>query len=398
MRKLIKGAFKLLGIVIVLAVILGGLAIGFNWYGIRDSFKTLVYADSSSAGQNFYTYTFTYYEEYWTDGTTEWFGEDVLTICKNDIVDKQNKGYATASYMVENERIGAWCEDYNCFSTNYWIVEKTVSIKLLKGEKPDLSRYREDFDCFYHKFLYWTSGDNKAYFSNTLPEATQDLNFSAKYEIADKLHFTVTNDIDFEATLNSGTSSLDLMSKTIKVNGEDKTVNYYGWRRFATEEGFMRYYRYFVFKGAYLNQDGMFKIGVCNIRDAKTSELLTCEYNGFTNQNEFNSYRSSYTGKAYYSTLGNSLVDWTYSLFGETGVVSNACNIISSGASIAEDATGALAGGIFMFSDLLSNVKVALMYIVCVLIVCIVAYFVLKAIFWLFRQMKGVFVNGKAKK
>lgn len=395
MRKLIKGAFKLLGVLILLAVIAGALAYGFNWHGVRDTVKNYVYADSGSAGQNFYTYTFKYYEEYWTDGVTEWYGNDVLTICKNDIIDKQNKGYATSSYMIDSDSQGAWCEDYNCFSTNYYVVEKTVTLKLLKGEKPDLSRFRKDFDCFYHKFLYWNCGDNKAYFSSTLPSATQDLNFTAKYEIADKLHFTVTNDIDFEATLNSGTSALDLKQTTIKVGGIEKQVNYYGWH-FASA-GFMRRYQYFVFRGGYLNKDGMYKIGVCNIRDAKKSELLTCEYTGFTNQNEFNAHRSSYTGKTYYATIGNSLCDWTYSLFGETGVVSNAASIISSGAMIAEDATGIVANGIFMFADIISNIKLALTYIVTILIVCIVGYFVLKFLFMLFRLMREVFTRGKAK-
>lgn len=395
MKKLIKGFFKLIGVLIVIAVILGGLAYGFNWHGVRDTVKNYVYADSGEAGQNFYNYTFTYYEEYWTDGVTEWYGNDVLTICKNDIIDKQNKGYATASYMIDSDSQGAWCEDYNCFSTNYWIVEKTVTLKLLKNEKPDLERYCSDFDIFYHKFLYWTTGDTKAYFTETLPEATQDLNFTAKYEIADKLHFTVTNDIDFEATLNSGTSALDLNTTTVKVGDTEKQVKYYGWH-FASAN-FMRRYQYFVFRGGYLNSNGMYKIGVCNIRDAKKSDLLTCEYTGFTNQNEFNQYRSNYTGKAYYSTIGNSLCDWTYSMFGETGVVSNAASIISSGAKLAEDSTGIAAKGIFFFTDLISNIKMILTYIVTILIVCIVGYFVLKFVFMLFRLMREVFTHGKAK-
>lgn len=398
MKKAGKEILKLLLTILIIGVVLVGGMYLIDHFSTKES-----HADSPTAApSNYFTYTFTYYEEYYTDGKNEWYGEDVIGLCKNDIVNKQNNGYATADFSIDSYTMGAWTEDYNCFSAKYYLIEKTVSVKLLRGETPNLASLREDFDVFYHEFLYWTTKEadiytNKAYIDSTIPAATKDMVFIAKYDIAEKIYFNVKNDKGFESTLSNNAAPIELFTTKVKFRDEEKTVYYYGWHFYqAFDEGkITSIYQYFVFRGAYLNQEGTYKVGVCNIRDDE--KLITVDYTGFTNQNEFNKFRSGYTGKTYYATLGNALCDLTYSLFGETGVVSNVCSVISSGASIAETSTGAIASGIFIYADLLSNIKVGLTYILVIGIACFATFFILKFVFFLIKAIGGMFRVKKKK-
>lgn len=378
---------------LILSIVLAGIIFGALYLYTFYNNKANAHADSLNAEENFYNYSFTYYQEYYVENTKEYHGEEVITLCQNDIIDKQNNGYATADYIQDSDTQGAWTEDYNCFSTKYFVEEKTVNMKVLKGETPELSSYRKDFDVFYSNFLYWQASNGKVYSEFELPEATQDLKFTAKYKIADKLHFTVNNDAGFESTLNLNTANIDFRETIVKIGSETKTVYYYGYD--FRNAPVTSIYQYWIFKGAYLDDNGVYKIGVCNIRNDK--ELLTVEYTGFNNQNEFNKYRSSCTGKAYYSTLGNALCDVTYSIFGTTGVVSNIASTISSGAKLAEDGTGIISNGIFIFSDMISNVKVGLTYFLAIGLAVLVTFLVLKLIFWIIKLIGGA-ISGKKKK
>ena len=105
---------------LILSIVLAGIIFGALYLYTFYNNKANAHADSLNAEENFYNYSFTYYQEYYVENTKEYHGEEVITLCQNDIIDKQNNGYATADYIQDSDTQGAWTEDYNCFSTKYF--------------------------------------------------------------------------------------------------------------------------------------------------------------------------------------------------------------------------------------------------------------------------------------
>ena len=339
-----------------------------------------------------YTYTFEYLEEYWVEDAKELYGENVLINATNDIIEKNNNGWAIADIAKDY-----WCTmNYGEFSNDYYLIWRTKEIKVPEGQFPNMNLIRSDFNCFYNIFTYWQPiGSNKAYSSANLPKAEKDLKFKANYEIKKKILL----DADDEHLLTfypRNYAEIEMESKTVK----GKTVYFYTFDLETFKNKSEGYYKYTLFKNIEI-KSGSLKISPININK---DDLVLELHSQFKDQNQFNSYRTQFTKKNYRADLGNMFVDMWTSLTGNDGILDSTISTISSAGTIAAGTSKVIANGaesladsIWIFADFTSNFKSTLVYIILIAIVCVIAVFVLRFIFWFINSVKNTVKKGVNK-
>lgn len=367
-------------------------------------FSTSVSANADSTKT--YTYTFKYLEEYWIEDGRELFGENVIINATNDIIEKNNKGWSVKDIASDSCCI----MNYGEFSNKYYLIWQTKTIKLKEGQKPNLNQLRQNFNCFYNIFSYWSTDTGLAFHTSNLPEATSDITFTANYEIKKNIALE-SDDPELLTYYPNAMGEIELNGVKISVKGVEKTVYFYTFDITTLSQNCNGYYKYYLFKNAgvifdenvkpsittgnflfnYLNRV-VYKISPININQ---DDLVLRLDSTFKDQNQFNAHRSTYTKKNYSASLGNAFVDAYRNTFGNDGILDSLISATSSGSTLVAGAfkTGAnflesAANSVWIFADFTSNAKTTLIYIVVIIIVCLIVLFILKFIFWFINQLK----------